>query len=81
MSVGNRGGNRIGYFTEIEQLQNRIRQLEEQLCEEREEHKAIYAKMKRDVQEFIQENMELKKENMRLAALNASLIAEGSEME
>ena len=56
----------IAYFTEIEMLQNKIKQLEEQLNEEREEYKAIYAMMKKNLADFIKEIEQLKKENQVL---------------
>lgn len=65
----------FGYFTEIEILQNKIKQLEEQLNDEREEHKAIYAMMKRNLEDCMQEMAELKKEKQRLVLHNTSLIA------
>jgi len=73
----NHGGNAgfsLGYFTEIEILQNRIKSLEEKIQEEREEHREIYAMMKANVEDFLQEIDALKKENHKLAAENAELL-------
>jgi peptidoglycan hydrolase CwlO-like protein len=67
------GSNGIGYFTEIEMLQNKIKQLEEKLQEEREEYKSIYAKMKVSLQDIMQENKNLKAENTRLVIQNGNL--------
>ncbi len=39
----------VGYFTEIEMLQNKIRELENKLEEEREEHREIYMKLKSEL--------------------------------
>lgn len=70
----NAGGFSMGYFTEIEMLQNKIKNLEEKIQEEREEHKEIYARMKVNVEDFLQEIDQLKKENRQLVAQNTELM-------
>ncbi len=56
----------IGYFTEIETLQNKFKELEKKLQEEREEHRDIYIRMKtnndilkKDINQLVLENMML----------------------
>lgn len=70
----NNGGISLGYFTEIEMLQNKIKELEEKLQEERDEHKEIYARMKVHVEDFRAEIDQLRRDNRRLAAENAELM-------
>jgi hypothetical protein len=56
----------MGYFTEVEMLQNKIKELEKKLQEEREEHRDVYACMKtnndilkKDYNTLVLENMML----------------------
>ena len=71
----NAGGFSMGYFSEIEMLQNKIKSHEEKIQEEREEHKEIYARMKVNIQDFLQEIDQLKRDNFRLATENTDLIS------
>jgi len=70
----------LGYFTEIEMLQNRIRELETQLHTEREEHREIYMKLKTELRftnsssnQFEHQLQYLQTENQRLAEENICL--------
>jgi hypothetical protein len=56
----------MGYFTEIEMLQNKIKELEKKLQEEREEHRDVYARMKTNNDILIKDKNQLVLENMML---------------
>jgi hypothetical protein len=64
------GVTTLGYFTEIEMLQNKIAELKMQLEEERTEHRDMYQRMRADcarVLSLCSENQELKQENLKLS--------------
>ena len=70
----------IGYFTEIEMLQNKIRELENKLEEEREEHREIYMKLKSELRyttsssnHFDAQLIYLQQENQKLIQENCML--------
>lgn len=70
----------VGYFTEIEMLQNKIRELENKLEEEREEHREIYMKLKNELRyttsssnHFDAQLIYLQKENQKLLHENCML--------
>lgn len=50
-----------GFFVEIDVLQNKIKELEQKLQEEREEYRDIYARMKLENDILRKENIELRK--------------------
>ena len=56
----------IGYFTEIDMLKEKIKELEEKLQEERQEYRDIFSRMKT-------ENEMLKTENNNLVVQNIIL--------
>ncbi len=56
----------LGYFTEIEILQNKIKQLENKLEQERIEHREAYQRMKQLTVIYEDEIMHLKQENVKL---------------
>ena len=70
----------VGYFTEIEMLQNKIRELENKLEEEREEHREIYMKLKSELRyttsssnHFDAQLIYLQQENQKLIQENCML--------
>jgi hypothetical protein len=58
----------IGYFTEIEMLKQKIKELEEKLQEERQEHRDIFSRMKADNELLKEDNAKLHMENSRVKA-------------
>ena len=74
----------IGYFTEMEQLKNKIHELEEQIQYERQEHREIYMKLKNNtdnsyIMSLKEEVMGLRAENQRLIMRNYALEEEASK--
>ena len=75
--------SRIGYFTEMEQLKNKIKELEEQIQSERQEHREIYMKLKNNtdnsyIMSLKEEVMGLRAENQRLIMRNYALEEDAS---
>lgn len=73
----------IGYFTEIEQLKNKIQELEETIQSERQEHREIYMKLKNHsdnayITSLREEVFSLRAENQRLILRNHTLEEEVS---
>jgi hypothetical protein len=70
----------VGYFTELEMLQNKIRELENKLEKEREEHREIYMKLKSELRyttsssnHFDAQLSYLQQENQKLIQENCML--------
>lgn len=68
--------SQFGYFTEIEMLQNKIKELELKLEEERAEHRDIFARMRAQCIQNCNNEFELK----RLKDENTMLKAELHEI-
>lgn len=74
----------IGYFTEIEQLKKKIKDLEKQIENERQEHRDIYMKLKNNYDNTyilsLKEDVNLlRAENQRLILRNNTLQQEISK--
>ncbi len=64
----------IGYFTEIEILNLKIKELEQKIQEERDEHRDIYIRLKSQNEILCIENTKLKNENISLKTKIEQLI-------
>jgi hypothetical protein len=69
----------LGYFTEIEILQKKIKELEDKLEQERVEHRDAYQRMKQQAIMSDEEIQKLKKENSRLQMMLLETIYEDTE--
>jgi hypothetical protein len=69
----------LGYFTEIEILQKKIKDLEDKLEQERVEHRDAYQRMKQQAIMSDEEIQKLKKENSRLQMMLLETIYEDTE--
>ena len=64
----------IGYFTEIEMLNLKIKELEQKIQEERDEHRDIYIRLKSQNDILYIENKKIKTENISLKTQLEQLI-------
>jgi len=70
----------IGYFTEIDMLKEKIKELEEKLRQEREEHRDIFFRMKAENELLKEENNNLRMENSRVKAESDELLMDNTVM-